>query len=240
MAEGQEDEAKDTPSAPGDFICFDATPLLAFNKIGELAVLEKWFPDACVPGYVMREEILEHKEKYTENKVFEGAAWPRLVEADTMVDTALMASLSLFFPKHETKNVGELHVIALTHRYTGTAILDDNGARNAAGSTTPPVMSTFMVSMIAAAAVSGWLTDAEAWDLQWRIEEKRPPGVALLRLEHKKEFKALLRFLRQVEKRLGWEAWPQALHNRWLDAASVSARKNELDILFKRFGFAEK
>ena len=223
---------------PGEFICLDATPLLTFNRIGELAILEKWFPDGATPTYVMQEEILAWTHKYPENKMFAGAAWPHAIAADTTADTVIIDQLGQFFAEG-TKNVGELHVIALTHRFQGTAILDDNSARKRGESTNPPISSVFMVSMVAAAAISGLISDSGAWELQCRIEKSRGPGFALIRPEDKKEFEALLRFYRQIEKNKGWKKWPHCLHDRLLDVATISARKNQLDVLYKKSGFGK-
>jgi predicted nucleic acid-binding protein len=155
---GAEQSASATSPSPGEFICLDATPLMSFAKIGELKILEDWFPEAVTPEYVMAQEVLAWKDDHPENKQFEGSSWPRVVRADTTSDTALITQLGQFFASGN-KNVGELHVIALTHRNNGTAILDDNSARRRTDSTDPATRSVFMVSMIAAAAISGLLGD---------------------------------------------------------------------------------
>jgi hypothetical protein len=208
---------------------------MSFAKAGEVACLEAWFPDGVAPKYVMEEEILGWKDDYPENKQYDGAAWPSVMDTDTTADAALMAELGQFFASG-TKNEGELHVIALTHRHNGTAIIDDNAARKRTDSTTPRTQSVFMVSMIAAAAVSGLLADGEAWTLQVKIENTRDPRYAVIRASDKKEFEELLRFYRQIEKRLGWNTWPLCLHqhSKLLDAAAIHARKQDMKTLFAK------
>jgi len=224
---------------PGEFICMDATPLLTFNKVGELEILKKWFPDAATPTYVIEKEILEWKDKYPENKAFDGASWPRVVPADTTTDAATIDHLGRFFAEG-SKNVGELHVMALTHRLRGTAILDDNGARLRGKSLKPPVKSVFMVSLVAAAVQSGLLTPEEAWELHGLIENSRNPGHAIIRTQDKKEFQALLHFYKQIAKNAGWKEWPYCLHNRLLDRVAIKARKQELEALYKQLGYGDK
>lgn len=231
--------ASDGAPKPGEFICLDATPLLTFNRVGRLATLKEWFPGAVTPAYVMTEEILEWQDKYPENKVFDGASWPSTIATDATQDAAVIDQLGQFFAEG-SKNIGELHVMALTHRFQGTAILDDNGARRRGASLKPPVKSVFMVSMVAAAVQSGLLTAGEAWELHHLIESSRDPMHAIIRTQDKKEFEALLHFFKQVEKNRGWKEWPYCLHDRLLDGAAISARKGELQALYQKLGFGKR
>lgn len=210
---------------PGEFICFDAGGLIHFNRVGELDRLGDWFPDGYTAEYVMREEIVAWKHKYGENEAIENAAWVTVIDADSTEDAALMAQLSRRFERGGSKNVGELHVIALTARYQGTAIIEDAQARNAARAA--GVKSTYWVSMLGAAVVSDLLGLDEAWDIQRRLEDGRERSV--IRSGEKGKFEGMVSTMREWADQHGWRDWPGCLHNNGLDVIAVGAAKEQLN-----------
>lgn len=224
-----------TARTAGEFIFLDAGALIHFNRIGELERLGAWFPNAYTPEYVMQEEIVKWTRKYPENADIQSAAWLSSIAADTTEDAALMAALAVRFAKSDTKSIGELHVIALTKRYKGTAIIEDGQARRAALDPKAKVKSTFWVSMIGASTVSELVTEDEAWDLQRRLEEGRERSV--IRTRNKKEFSTMLAFYREWAERHGWREWPLCLHNNGLDLIAIAAAKGQLELpeMRKRF-----
>lgn len=208
----------------GEFVCLDAGALIQFNRIGELDRVGEWFPNGYTPQYVMDEEIVKWKWKYTANEAIEQAPWLTTLAADTTEDAMLIAQLSRRFAESETKSIGELHVIALTARYRGTAIIEDNQARGAARSA--GVKSAFFVSAIGAAVISDLVTIDEGWDLQRRLEDGRERSV--IRSGEKKKFEAMVRFMQQWADVKGWRDWPRCLHNNGLDAFAIGAAKEHL------------
>ena len=222
------DGAGESPApVPGEFVCLDAGVLIHFNRIGELDLLGTWLPGACVPEYVLQEEIVAWTGRYRDNELIASATWLRSLPADTTADAAMIATLSVRFARSDTKSVGELHVIALTKRYKGTAIIEDGQARHAARDPRAKVKSTFWVSMLGAAAVSGLLADDDAWDLQRRLEEGRDRSV--IRSGNKRVFTNLLSGYRDWANRHGWRHWPLCLHNNGLDLIAIAAAKDQLD-----------
>jgi|SRR5579884_2830889 len=209
---------------PGEFVCFDAGALIHFNRIGELERLGQWFPDSYTAEYVMREEIVAWKHKYGGNEAIENAEWLTVIDADSTEDAALMAQLSRRFERGGSKNIGELHVIALTARYEGTAIIEDAQARNAARAAA--VKSTYWVSMLGAAVVSGLLDAEKAWDIQSRLEDGRDRSV--IRGGEKSKFEAMVAAMSEWGEKRGWRDWPACLYNNGLDVIAVGAAKEQL------------
>ncbi len=225
-----------TVAKPGEFIVLDAGVLIHFNRVSELDRLGSWFPNAYTAKYVMDKEIVEWSHKYPANGKIENALWLSVADADTTEDAALIAQLRRRFPEHDTKNVGELHVIALTARSRGTAVIEDGQARSAARAAA--VKSTFWVSMLGAAVVSGLLSSDEAWDIQHRLEVGRDRSV--IRSGEKKKFEAMIGAMSEWAEKKTWRKWPLCLHNNGLDVIAVGAAKEQLaDAAFReRCGLA--
>jgi predicted nucleic acid-binding protein len=216
---------------PRHFVFLDTTPLTHFARIGELDRLGEWLPGSYTAAYVMEHEILDWVKDYPHNRLVGEVKWLEAIPADTAVDAKLIADLSIRFPDRATKNIGELHVIALAKRFGGTAIIEDQQARKAARSDDAKVKSTYMVSMIGAAATCGLISENEAWDIQKRLEIGRERSV--IRSTDRREFREMVGFMKELLPR--WPPWPKCLHNNGLDQIAIAARKQELATLRDRF-----
>ena len=218
-------------SAPKHLVFLDATPLTHFARIGELDRLGEWLSGSYTAAYVMKDEIIDWIKYYPHNAKVRDATWLKTIPADNIVDAQLIAELSRRFPARDTKSIGELHVIALTKRLGGTAIIEDGHARKAAQQGAG-IKSTFMVSMIGAAAACALISENDAWDLQKRLEVGRDRSVICS--TNSKEFREMVRFMKELHPR--WAPWPDCLHNNGLDQIAIAARKGQLGILRGRLG----
>jgi predicted nucleic acid-binding protein len=213
-------------------IFLDATPLIHFARIGELNRLGTWLPGSLTATYVLENEILDWAWKYPYNAQVGKETWLTAVPADTLEDAKLIAELSVRFEEGGTKNVGELHIIALAKRFGGTAIIEDQQARKAARSDEAKVKSVYMVSMIGAASACDLISENKAWDLQRQLEAGRERSV--IRSVDSQAFREMVRLMKELRPRL--PEWPECLHNNGLDLIAIAARNQELSTLRDRFG----
>ena len=219
-----------------DFVCFDATQLIAFNNAEQLDILGAWFPRAFTPDVVTEEEIRPHLGKFPQGQRILDAAWlePIPVESDAGIELVnyLLAERWKSAPDRDR---GEAEVLALCRDHGWTAILDDEAGRVAARDIRIGVPSAMMLTTIIAAAAYELIKPNDAWALHVEVDQarkasfsKKGPGGSFSYLTsdtaHKPAFMQSVNAFRHVKQKqdLGW---PQILTVPSLDELILHVRK---------------
>ncbi len=200
------------PSERGsDYVCFDSTALLYFNKTSHLYLLETWFPKAFAPIAVIEEEFADHVDRYPENKRIVDASWLETVPVENDEGLRLVAYLrDERWKSAPNKDRGEAEVIALCVEYGWTAIMDDDQARVAAYDSKVP--TAMMLTVIIAAAAHSLINPTEAWKLHREIVIARG-GFTYLSADavHRPAFMNSIDAFRKVWRDEGQPPWPRLL-----------------------------
>jgi predicted nucleic acid-binding protein len=202
-------------------VCFDATPLITYNNIDRLGLLEDLFSGcALTPDVVKNDEVVKRLDKYPQNRRIHEAPWLEAVKVEEPEDTRLVAQLLAIWDSDPRRDEGEAEVIALCRRFGWTAVMDDGRGRDAAKRYGVNCVYT-VTAIIAASALSrpGALGRKDAWLVHQEADADRGPNARAMPIED--EYRpAFMKSLKGVRKR--WQArgepeWPQMLADPALD-----------------------
>jgi predicted nucleic acid-binding protein len=237
VSEGDEPpvlEERGPPAERGlDYVCFDATQLIAFNEVGALDVLGRWFPKAFTPNVVTEDEIRAHLGKFPQGQRILDAEWLEAVAVDSDEGLELVRFLhDDLWKSGAGKDRGEAEVLALCRDYGWLAILDDDQARKAATRENIKVPSAMLLTVIIAAAAHGLIAPGEAWKLHAAIDKKRSEKKGLGSFSfltgqdvHRVAFMNSIHEFRRIHKKQGEPAWPRLLATPGLDGVIVAVRQ---------------
>jgi predicted nucleic acid-binding protein len=215
-----------------DFVCLDATQLIAFNEAGELATLGAWFPRAFTPEVVFEEEIRPHLARYPQAQQILNAPWLEAVPVESGQGLQLVANLLTRWKSPPERDRGEAEVIALCRDYGWTAILDDDQGRVAARGKNISVPSAMMLTVILAASAYELIKPRDAWRLHVAVDEARKRAGAgsfsyLTSSDtHRPAFMDCVNAFRHIREQQGNPNWPQILATRGLDETIRIVRRD--------------
>jgi predicted nucleic acid-binding protein len=204
-------------------VCFDTTALIHFNAIGALDKLGEWFPRAFAPAVVIEEEIRGHLGRYPKNQAILDAAWLEKVDVTEPDDLRDVAEIHRRFGRGAGQDRGEAEVVVLCARHRWTGIIDDSSGQVAANDYDAPHCS--ILTMIIAAAASGWLGHGQAWKLHCELAESRGDARSALTAQavHRPPFHACIKRFAAIASRRSL-TWPHILATPGFDGLVIRTR----------------
>lgn len=204
------------PQGPG-YVCFDASPLIAYADADQLVWLNTWFGGgvAFTADVVTKVELVKNLKRFPKNKEIVSQPWLRSVPVEEDEDVKLVAQLRRLWGSEEGRDWGEAEVVALCKRNGWTGIIDDHRGRDAASMFGVAYVSG--ATMLAAAAAATHASTEEMWELHRAVSKKLDRPVLPTDESFRPALESAIGALKKLIESFEGTAWPHVLADRRAD-----------------------